>query len=69
MLNRFTERAQKVIYLAKVEAKRLKHPAVGTEHLLLGLLKEGDGVALKGTPEPGRQFGGGRSRYWENDRN
>ncbi|MGI6684301.1 MAG: ATP-dependent Clp protease ATP-binding subunit [Bacillota bacterium] len=47
MLNRFTERAQKVIYLAKVEAKRLKHPAVGTEHLLLGLLKEGDGVASR----------------------
>lgn len=47
MLNRFTERAQKVIYLAKMEAKRLNHPAVGTEHLLLGLLKEGDGVAAK----------------------
>lgn len=47
MLNRFTERAQKVVYLAQIEAKRLNHPAVGTEHLLLGLLKEGDGVAAK----------------------
>jgi len=47
MLNRFTERAQKVIYLAKMEAKRMNHPAVGTEHLLLGLLKEGDGVASR----------------------
>ncbi|MEL7568521.1 MAG: ATP-dependent Clp protease ATP-binding subunit, partial [Dehalobacterium sp.] len=47
MLNKFTERAQKVIYLAQKEAKRLNHPAVGTEHLLLGLLKEADGVAAR----------------------
>jgi len=47
MFNRFTERAQKVIYLAQVEANRLKHGAVGTEHLLLGLLKEGEGVAAQ----------------------
>jgi len=47
MLNKFTERAQKVIYLAQKESKRLNHPAVGTEHLLLGLLKETDGVAAK----------------------
>lgn len=45
MQNRFTERAQKVIYLAQMEAQRLKHSAVGTEHLLLGILKEGEGVA------------------------
>lgn len=47
MFNRMTERAQKVIYIAQMEAKRLHHPAVGTEHLLLGLVKEGDGVAAK----------------------
>lgn len=47
MFGRFTERAQRVILLAQEEARRLKHPAVGTEHLLLGLLREGEGVAAK----------------------
>ncbi len=44
---RFTERAQRVLNLAAEEAVSLKHPAVGTEHLLLGLLREGEGVAGK----------------------
>jgi len=43
--NRFTERARKVILLAKDEAKRVKHDYIGTEHMLLGLVKEGEGVA------------------------
>ncbi len=43
--NRFTERARKVILLAKEEAKRFNHDYIGTEHILLGLLKEGEGVA------------------------
>ncbi|MDH7577119.1 MAG: ATP-dependent Clp protease ATP-binding subunit [Bacillota bacterium] len=47
MFGRFTERAQKVFLLAQEEARRLKHPAVGTEHLLLGLLREGEGIAAK----------------------
>ncbi|MDD2421922.1 MAG: Clp protease N-terminal domain-containing protein, partial [Heliobacteriaceae bacterium] len=47
MLGRFTERAQKVLILGKEEAVRLKHPAVGTEHLLLGLIREGEGIAAK----------------------
>ncbi|MHB1419434.1 MAG: ATP-dependent Clp protease ATP-binding subunit [Bacillota bacterium] len=47
MLGRFTERAQKVISLAREEAQRLNHPAVGTEHLLLGLIGEGSGIAAK----------------------
>ncbi len=42
---RFTERARKVIGLAKEEAKRLNHDYVGSEHLLLGLIREGEGVA------------------------
>jgi len=46
-MSRFTERAQKVLRLAQEEAIALNHPAVGTEHLLLGLLKEGQGVAAK----------------------
>ncbi|MDD4956431.1 MAG: ATP-dependent Clp protease ATP-binding subunit [Candidatus Omnitrophica bacterium] len=43
--NRFTERARKVILLAKDEAKRFNHEYIGTEHILLGLIKEGEGVA------------------------
>ena len=45
MFNRFTERARKVIILAKEEAKRFNHDYIGTEHMLLGLLREGEGVA------------------------
>lgn len=47
LFNRFTERAQKVLTLAHEEAVRLGHPGVGTEHILLGLVKEGDGIAAK----------------------
>ncbi len=45
-LNNFTPRAQQVISLAKKEAKRFGHDYVGTEHLLLGLIKLGQGVAV-----------------------
>ncbi len=45
MFNRFTERARKVVILAKEEARRLNHDYIGTEHLLMGLIKEGEGVA------------------------
>jgi len=45
MFNKFTERARKVILLAKEEAKRFNHDYIGTEHLLLGLIREGEGVA------------------------
>ncbi|MFA5117558.1 MAG: ATP-dependent Clp protease ATP-binding subunit [Candidatus Omnitrophota bacterium] len=45
MFNRFTERARKVIILAKEEAKRFNHDYIGTEHILLGLIREGEGVA------------------------
>ena len=44
MFNRFTERARKVILLAKEEAKRFNHDYIGTEHILLGLIREGEGV-------------------------
>lgn len=47
MFARFTERAQKVLYYAQEEAKSMNYPAVGTEHLLLGLLREGEGVGAK----------------------
>lgn len=45
--NRFTQRAHKVLQLAQEEAIRLKHPAIGTEHILLGLIREGEGIAAK----------------------
>ena len=47
MFERFTDRARRVIVLAQEEARGLKHNYIGTEHLLLGLIHEGDGVAAK----------------------
>ncbi len=45
MFERFTERARKVMSLARQEAQRLNHEYIGTEHILLGLIQEGSGVA------------------------
>jgi ATP-dependent Clp protease ATP-binding subunit ClpC len=45
--DKFTERARKVLSLAQEEAQRFKHNYIGTEHLLLGLVREGEGVAAK----------------------
>lgn len=47
MFGRFTERAQKVLALAQEEAIRLGHNNIGTEHVLLGLVREGEGIAAK----------------------
>ncbi|PWU67496.1 ATP-dependent protease ATP-binding subunit ClpC [Gracilibacillus dipsosauri] len=47
MFGRFTERAQKVLALSQEEAVRLGHNNIGTEHILLGLVSEGDGIAAK----------------------
>ncbi len=47
MFGRFTERAQQVLVLAQEEAKRLNHNFIGTEHLLLGLVREGSGIAAQ----------------------
>jgi ATP-dependent Clp protease ATP-binding subunit ClpC len=47
MFERFTKRARGVIILAQEEAKRLNHSAVGTEHILLGMIREGEGVGVK----------------------
>ncbi|MFY7894919.1 MAG: Clp protease N-terminal domain-containing protein, partial [Phycisphaerales bacterium] len=44
MFERFTDRARKVMALANQEAQRLNHEYIGTEHILLGLVKEGSGV-------------------------
>jgi ATP-dependent Clp protease ATP-binding subunit ClpC len=47
MHDRFTDRVRRVIYFARDEASRLQHDYIGTEHLLLGIVREGDGIAAK----------------------
>ena len=47
MFERFTDRARRVVVLAQEEARMLNHSYIGTEHILLGLIHEGDGVAAK----------------------
>lgn len=57
MFARFTQRAQQVIILAQEEARRLNYPYVGTEHLLLGLIREGSGVAAQALSNLGIELG------------
>src|SRR5437870_12984889 len=47
MFERFTDRARRVVVLAQEEARLLNHNYIGTEHLLLGLIHEGEGLAAK----------------------
>ena len=47
MFERFTDRARRVLVLAQEEARDLNHAFIGTEHILLGLIREGEGVAAK----------------------
>jgi ATP-dependent Clp protease ATP-binding subunit ClpA len=47
MFERFTDRARRVVVLAQDEARVLNHDYIGTEHILLGLIQEGEGVAAK----------------------
>ena len=47
MLERFTDQARRVVVLAEEEARMLDHNWIGTEHLLLGVLREGDGVGAR----------------------
>jgi ATP-dependent Clp protease ATP-binding subunit ClpC len=47
MFERFTDRARRVVVLAQEEARKLNHNYLGTEHLLLGLLRESGGVAAR----------------------
>ncbi len=56
MFSRYTERAQRVIVLAQDEARRLNYDYVGTEHLLLGLIREGEGIAAKALQALGIQL-------------
>ena len=54
MFERFTERARQVVVLAQEEARTLKHNYIGTEHILLGLLREEEGLAAR-VPRPRRR--------------
>ena len=56
MFERFTDRARRVIVLAQEEARALQHNYIGTEHLLLGLIREGEG-SRQGTRLEGRGAG------------
>src|SRR4030042_5617322 len=47
VFQRFSDRARRVVVLAQEEARMLNHNYIGTEHLLLGLIQEGEGVAAK----------------------
>ena len=47
MFERFTDRARRVVVLAQEEARLLNHNYIGTEHIVLGLIHEGEGVAAK----------------------
>ena len=47
MFERFTDRARRVVVLAQEEARLLNHSYIGTEHILLGLIREGEGVAAQ----------------------
>ncbi|MHB1477145.1 MAG: Clp protease N-terminal domain-containing protein, partial [Coriobacteriia bacterium] len=47
MFERFTEKARRVVVYAQEEAKKLNQNYIGTEHLLLGLIREEDGIAAK----------------------
>ena len=47
MFERFSDEARRAVVLAQEEARRLNHDYIGTEHILLGLLREGEGVAVQ----------------------
>ena len=53
MFERFTDRARRVVVLAQEEARLLNHNYIGTEHILLGLIHEGEGVAAKASSRSG----------------
>ena len=65
MFERFTDRARRVIVLAQEEARSLQHNYIGTEHLLLGLIREGDGVAAKTLASKGVDLDSARKQVEE----
>ena len=65
MFERFTDRARRVVVLAQEEARRLNHNYIGTEHILLGLIQEGEGHAAKALEELNINIDGVRSEVVE----
>src|SRR5713101_426413 len=65
MFERFTDRARRVVVLAQEEARMLNHNYIGTEHVLLGLIHEGDGVAAKALESLGISLEAVRSQVEE----
>ena len=65
MFERFTDRARRVVVLAQDEAKMLNHNYIGTEHILLGLIHEGEGVAAKALEQMGISLEAVRSEVEE----
>ncbi|MBT1163826.1 ATP-dependent Clp protease ATP-binding subunit [Bifidobacterium felsineum] len=65
MFERFTDRARRVIVLAQEEARSLQHNYIGTEHLLLGLIREGEGVAAKALASKGVELDATRKQVEE----
>ena len=65
MFERFTDRARRVIVLAQEEARSLQHNYIGTEHLLLGLIREGEGVAAKALASKGVELEATRKQVIE----
>jgi|UniRef100_UPI004049EA43 ATP-dependent Clp protease ATP-binding subunit ClpC len=65
MFERFTDRARRVVVLAQEEARMLNHNYIGTEHILLGLIHEGEGVAAKGLEALGISLEGVRAQVEE----
>ena len=65
MFERFTDRARRVVVLAQEEARMLNHNYIGTEHILLGLIHEGEGVAAKGLESLGISLEGVRAQVEE----
>jgi len=65
VFERFTDRARRVLVLAQEEARELNHAFIGTEHILLGLIKEGEGVAAKALDSLGITFEAVREKVEE----
>ncbi|WP_372595302.1 ATP-dependent Clp protease ATP-binding subunit [Actinotalea sp.] len=65
MFERFTDRARRVVVLAQEEARMLNHNYIGTEHILLGLIHEGEGVAAKALESLGISLDAVRSQVQE----
>jgi ATP-dependent Clp protease ATP-binding subunit ClpC len=65
MFERFTDRARRVVVLAQEEARMLNHNYIGTEHILLGLIHEGEGLAAKSLESLGISLEGVRSQVEE----